>query len=236
MDNSSRSLNFQHMAGGWAAPPHVNQFPQMPPSSLTAYNLNHVIVGPSRNPKPAWGRMPTQNTSSETPLIEELPSWFEELLNEPDTPAQRGHRRSTSDSFAYFNAESKTTIRNNEDHKLISSSAWPSTYTRSSSFDHQNRAWESSLNCLNNTSDYQLTRDQTNRMNVQVSGSGSCGPSNLPDGVPPKAIKKQDCAESRSHNEEGCSARSDCSSAQPPLCKSDAKRAKQYAFYLFILS
>ena len=230
MHNPSGSLNIQHM-GRWATLPlQGTQFPQMPPS------LNHVVES-SRNPRPTWGQMPTQSTSSESPLIEELPSWFEELLDEPDTPGQRGHRRSTSDSFSYFSAEAMTT--NTSDHKQISSSAWPasgsscraSTYTRSHSSDkYLNRAWASSLNCLSNTSDLPLTRDQPNRINVLVSGSAAPA-LDQPDGVPPKAIRKQDCAESSSYNQEGSSERSDCSS----LSKSDAKRAKQYAFYLFIL-
>lgn len=44
-----------------------------------------------------------QRTSSESFLIEEQPSWLEDLLSEPETPARRGaHRRSSSDSFAYL--------------------------------------------------------------------------------------------------------------------------------------
>lgn len=238
MDNSSGSSNFQHI-GRWTALPHRTQLPQMPPS-LNHYNLNHE-VGSIGNPKPTGGQ-PTQSISSESVLIEEPPSWFEELLNEPDTPMQRGHRRSASDSLAYLGAVAKVS-NTNEDHKFINSFAWPSfgslcnasTYTRPSSFDeNQNRAWESSLNCLNYTSDLPLTRDQPNIINVQV--SGSCAPPDQPDGVPPIATKKQDCAESISHNQEDSSERSDSSSAQPSLSKNDAKRAKQYAFYPFISS
>ncbi|KAL6658103.1 hypothetical protein ACP70R_003689 [Stipagrostis hirtigluma subsp. patula] len=46
-----------------------------------------------------------QRTSSES-FIEEQPSWLDDLLNEPETPARQhgraGHRRSSSDSFALF--------------------------------------------------------------------------------------------------------------------------------------
>ncbi|RVW88930.1 Basic leucine zipper 34 [Vitis vinifera] len=229
MDNSSGSSHFQHI-GRWTALPHRTQLPQMPPS-LNHYNLNHE-VGSIGNPKPTGGQ-PTQSISSESVLIEEPPSWFEELLNEPDTPMQRGHRRSASDSLAYLGAVAKVS-NTNEDHKFINSFAWPSfgslcnasTYTRPSSFDeNQNRAWESSLNCLNYTSDLPLTRDKSNIINVQV--SGSYAPPDQPDGVPPIATKKQDCAESISHNQEDSSERSDSSSAQPSLSKNDAKRAKQ---------
>ncbi|KAL5074602.1 hypothetical protein RYX36_013586, partial [Vicia faba] len=43
-----------------------------------------------------------QRTSSEIHLIEEQPSWLDDLLNEPDTPVKKGgHRRSSSDPFIY---------------------------------------------------------------------------------------------------------------------------------------
>lgn len=48
-----------------------------------------------------------QRTSSES-FIEEQPSWLDDLLNEPETPVRQhgraGHRRSSSDSFALFDA------------------------------------------------------------------------------------------------------------------------------------
>lgn len=48
-----------------------------------------------------------QRTSSESFIEEQPPSWLDDLLNEPETPAARqsgraGHRRSSSDSFALF--------------------------------------------------------------------------------------------------------------------------------------
>ncbi|KAF8645537.1 hypothetical protein HU200_066153 [Digitaria exilis] len=48
-----------------------------------------------------------QRTSSESFIEEQPPSWLEDLLHEPETPAARqhgraGHRRSSSDSFALF--------------------------------------------------------------------------------------------------------------------------------------
>ena len=55
----------------------------------------------SRNAlKSGEGNKHHQRTSSASFLIEEQPSWLEDLLDEPDTPAKRGlHRRSSSDSF-----------------------------------------------------------------------------------------------------------------------------------------
>lgn len=217
--------------GRWTALPQRTQLPQMP-LYLNNYNFNNVVA-PIGHPNPTEGQKVTQSTSSETLLIEELPSWFEELLSEPDTSMQRGHRRSASDSFTYFGVESKAS-NTKEDHKFIDSSAWPSlglschasAYTMPNSLDKtQNRAWESSLNCLNYTNGFPLTRDQPNRINAQVPGSWARP--EQPDGVPPKATKKQACAESSSHNQEGSSERSDSFSGQPSLSKTDAKRAKQ---------
>uniref|UniRef100_A0A7N0T526 BZIP domain-containing protein n=1 Tax=Kalanchoe fedtschenkoi TaxID=63787 RepID=A0A7N0T526_KALFE len=44
-----------------------------------------------------------QRTSSESVVIDDQPSWLADLLDEPDTPVRKGgHRRSSSDSFAYL--------------------------------------------------------------------------------------------------------------------------------------
>ncbi|RLM58871.1 uncharacterized protein C2845_PM18G04200 [Panicum miliaceum] len=56
---------------------------------------------------PRHGHGHHQRTSSESFIEEQPPSWLDDLLNEPETPAARqhgraGHRRSSSDSFALF--------------------------------------------------------------------------------------------------------------------------------------
>ncbi|XP_013613266.1 PREDICTED: uncharacterized protein At4g06598-like [Brassica oleracea var. oleracea] len=44
-----------------------------------------------------------QRTSSESDLVEEPPFWLDDLLNEPESPVRKcGHRRSSSDSYAYL--------------------------------------------------------------------------------------------------------------------------------------
>ncbi|XP_076906768.1 uncharacterized protein At4g06598-like [Bidens hawaiensis] len=45
-----------------------------------------------------------QRTSSEILVTEDKPYWLDELLDEPETPVTRGHRRSSSDSFTYIEA------------------------------------------------------------------------------------------------------------------------------------
>lgn len=55
------------------------------------------------NPFPKDDSKQHQRTSSESFIIEEQPSWLEDLLNEPEAPSGRGtHRRSSSDSVAYM--------------------------------------------------------------------------------------------------------------------------------------
>lgn len=57
--------------------------------------------------KPAEGSSHHHRCNSESFLIEEQPSWLDELLNEPPevtTVVPKGHRRSTSDTFAYLGA------------------------------------------------------------------------------------------------------------------------------------
>ncbi|EPS72991.1 hypothetical protein M569_01765, partial [Genlisea aurea] len=70
-------------------------FPDYIPSSA---------VGSRALPSSREGNSYHHRTSSEILLIDEPPSWLDELLDEPDTPVRRGHRRSSSDSFAYFDA------------------------------------------------------------------------------------------------------------------------------------
>lgn len=80
--------------------PPKSPFPSISPSY--AEYIPTAAIGSKTLSKPRNGNSQHQRTSSESFLIEEQPSWLDELLDEPDTPLQRGgHRRSSSDSFAY---------------------------------------------------------------------------------------------------------------------------------------
>ncbi|XP_010496490.1 PREDICTED: uncharacterized protein At4g06598-like [Camelina sativa] len=60
------------------------------------------VIGSKAVHKLGEGNINHHRTSSESFLIEEQPSWLDDLLNEPETPVRKGgHRRSSSDSFAY---------------------------------------------------------------------------------------------------------------------------------------
>ncbi|CAN6458506.1 unnamed protein product [Victoria cruziana] len=75
-------------------------------SGFVDYGSSHPTA--SRGiPNPREGLKQHQRTSSESCLIDEQPSWLDDLLNEPETPVRKGgHRRSSSDSFAYLEAPS----------------------------------------------------------------------------------------------------------------------------------
>ncbi|KAJ0254506.1 hypothetical protein HA466_0104260 [Hirschfeldia incana] len=82
--------------------------PKIPFPSVSASYSEYVPCGSSRHSghkvSSSIEKPHHQRTSSESHLVEELPFWLDDLLNEPDTPASRksGHRRSASDSYAYL--------------------------------------------------------------------------------------------------------------------------------------
>uniref|UniRef100_A0A7N0RF79 BZIP domain-containing protein n=1 Tax=Kalanchoe fedtschenkoi TaxID=63787 RepID=A0A7N0RF79_KALFE len=83
--------------------PPKSPFPSIP-HAYTDYNPSPAI-GPRAIQRPKQGPNLHQRTSSESFALEEQPSWLDELLNEPETPVRKGgHRRSSSDSFAYLDA------------------------------------------------------------------------------------------------------------------------------------
>uniref|UniRef100_A0A7N0TW83 BZIP domain-containing protein n=1 Tax=Kalanchoe fedtschenkoi TaxID=63787 RepID=A0A7N0TW83_KALFE len=93
-----RSLNY---TGKHSLLPPKSPLPSIP-HAYTDYNPIPV-VGPRAIQRPKQGPNLHQRTSSESVALEEQPSWLDELLNEPDTPVRKGgHRRSSSDSFAYL--------------------------------------------------------------------------------------------------------------------------------------
>ncbi|EYU22807.1 hypothetical protein ABFS82_03G115300 [Erythranthe guttata] len=85
-----------------------------------------------------------QRCSSESFLIEEQPSWLDDLLNEPETPLHRGHRRAASDSYAYFGEADKFTLpydqKNNKESKVVPSLGLENSRGESGSENLQNSA------------------------------------------------------------------------------------------------
>ncbi|CAO2148501.1 unnamed protein product [Urochloa humidicola] len=88
--------------------------PPRSPFPTAAAPSSYADRGPIARPQGAaaahhrHGHGHHQRTSSESFIEEQPPSWLDDLLNEPETPAaarqhgRAGHRRSSSDSFALF--------------------------------------------------------------------------------------------------------------------------------------
>ncbi|KAL2928489.1 hypothetical protein RDABS01_023243 [Bienertia sinuspersici] len=176
--------------------PPKSPFPSITPS-YTDFVPNSVL-GSKPASKCRDGTTYHQRTSSES-LIEEQPSWLDELLNEPETPVRRGHRRSSSDSFAYFDAANMSNIDympvSRDESKIrpiVSSPLWGSQ-----NFDH----------------------------NKEIPQGASAAPiETVPN--PSTAAEKQDNSESGSHDLKVSAEKRDGSHAKAPS-ENDTKRAKQ---------
>lgn len=93
---------------------------------------SNPFMGSKNMPRTKEGNIHHQRTSSGSFLIEEQPSWLDDLLNEPETPVRRGaHRRSSSDSSAYLDL-SGAHLGNvgQEEHELRNLASVPSWGSR----------------------------------------------------------------------------------------------------------
>lgn len=239
MANSKGSSNIRNLicSGKHALLPPKCPFPSVTPSYAD------FVPGPAIGSKAAQknreGNVHHQRTSSESLLIEEQPSWLDDLLNEPETPVRRGgHRRSSSDSFAYIDVGNASNLdyAAQDDFKyknMMSIPSWGSQdfdlhkdvqpasfYADVHLAKQKNRAWEPSLNAVANPS----SRPVKDNTVCQSSGS-SCSPHEA-DGVPCTASEKQDQVESSLLDPKASSERRD-SNAKPSASETDTKRAKQ---------
>ncbi|XP_059631946.1 uncharacterized protein At4g06598-like [Cornus florida] len=212
--------------------PPISPFPR-----VSSSYVDSSVVGSQSIPKPTE-KLSYQRCSSESFLLEEQPSWLDDLLNEPETLVHRGHRRSSSDSLAYAGTSAKT-CSTWERHKLkniIGGPSWgsqnfvhykdswsSSSDTKPRSFDKQNhRVNESSLKNVTCSSGLSSTRDG---ISLQTSVSSCALPES--DGVPSTATEKCDQEERGSQNQESSTERINLLQAKPSVSKIDAKRAKQ---------
>ncbi|CAN6543254.1 unnamed protein product [Malus baccata var. baccata] len=241
MANSKSSSNIRNFMYSGKHPllPPKSPFPSVAPS-YADYILSPAI-GSKIVQKPREGNAHHQRTSSESLLIEEQPSWLDDLLNEPDTPIRRGgHRRSSSDSFAYVDAINASNLDySTQDeykyHNMISAPSWgsqdfdprkdlrhASLYTELNLVKQKNKAWESSLNSVNNLGGLPSARD-----NIVLQSSRSLSTPQEADGIASTANEKQDHVDSGLHDPKASSERKDNSNAKPYASETDAKRAKQ---------
>uniref|UniRef100_M1CBU5 Transcription factor RF2a n=3 Tax=Solanum tuberosum TaxID=4113 RepID=M1CBU5_SOLTU len=220
--------------------PPKSPFPSMAPSYVdyvpsSAFNQKGIQ-------KPREGHSHHQRTSSESCIIEEQPSWLDDLLNEPETHVRKGsHRRSSSDSFAYFDyanaANLDYTVQvDNKFRNMPHILSWGSQdfdyykdARQTASFVDQN----SSIRRKNRENDVSSTTVSHLRslsspgedLRIQRSGS-PCLPQ---DGDMSRSAgsDKQDVAESGPPYPKGSVEKKDSSQSKSSSSETDTKRAKQ---------
>ncbi|KAI3803892.1 hypothetical protein L1987_32056 [Smallanthus sonchifolius] len=123
-----------------------------------------------------------QRTSSEIIVMEEQSSWLDELLDEPETPVKRGHRRSSSDSFTYIEAANANTehaaqvkyrLRN-----MNSVTSWASqefdVYKQKPVIKNEIRVWVSPQNASNCSSSQEVNRTKSTTTTEKQEAVDSC--------------------------------------------------------------
>ncbi|KAJ8536885.1 hypothetical protein K7X08_035286 [Anisodus acutangulus] len=183
-----------------------------------------------------------QRTSSESCIIEEQPSWLDDLLNEPETPVRRGrHRRSSSDSFTYFDAANVANIDYiaQDDNKFRNITPVPSW--GSQDFDYYKDARHATLCVDQNSSNRQKSRARDaspnaiphlrglppSREDVKTNSLRSSFPLQEGERLKSAASDKQDLAESVTPDPKGSGEKKDSSHSKSSASENDTKRAKQ---------
>ncbi|XP_052192850.1 uncharacterized protein At4g06598-like [Diospyros lotus] len=189
--------------------PPKSPFPSISPSYVDC--VTSPAVGLKGVGKPKDANSHHQRTYSESLLMEEQPSWLDELLNEPEMPVCRGgHRRSSSDSFASVDVASASAINyipqsDYRSKNMISVPPWglqdfkpykdlhhTLLYTEPSSVVKPKKwARDPSLNPIAHSSCLSYGRDNV----IIQSPESSCAPEEVDD-IPSTADEKQDPVES----------------------------------------
>eukprot|EP00252_Welwitschia_mirabilis_P020248 TRINITY_DN4920_c0_g1_i1.p1 TRINITY_DN4920_c0_g1~~TRINITY_DN4920_c0_g1_i1.p1 ORF type:complete len:453 (-),score=87.86 TRINITY_DN4920_c0_g1_i1:934-2292(-) len=103
----------------WSYTPRQSHLPPKSPFPIIGpafadYSPSLLLAQRSIQVEGREGFRQHQRTSSESILIDEQPSWLDELLNEPETPVKKGsHRRSASDSVAFLDIPTTSRIESN---------------------------------------------------------------------------------------------------------------------------
>ncbi|KAE9599369.1 putative transcription factor bZIP family [Lupinus albus] len=234
MANSKSSSGIRNLmySGKHALLPPKIPFPNV--SQAYADHIPNPAIGSKVVQKLREGNTHHYRTSSESIVMEEQPSWLDDLLNEPDTPVRRaGHRRSSSDSFAYLNSAVVSNIGyagQNEYRfrNMVSIPSWSSQdfdhskdvhhmpmHTEMNSTKLKSKAWDSCLNV------------PSGKDNVAIQSSGLSCPPHEADGVPSTANEKHDSVESGALDAKSLPERKDGTNTKSAASETDTKRAKQ---------
>ncbi|KAG5580763.1 hypothetical protein H5410_051390 [Solanum commersonii] len=218
--------------------PPKSPFPSISPSYVDYVPSSAFTQKDNSKPKDGSHH---QRTSSESCLIEEQPSWLDDLLNEPETPVRRGgHRRSSSDSFTYFDAANIANLDYiaQDDNKFRNLTHVPSW--GSQDFDYYQNARHATFHVDQNSSNRQKSRARDASPNAIPHPRGlspfrenvkthSLGPSCPPqEGERPKSAgsDQQDLVESVPPDPKGSGERKDSSHSKSSASETDTKRAK----------
>ncbi|KAL3515679.1 hypothetical protein ACH5RR_022581 [Cinchona calisaya] len=190
--------------------------------------------------RPQEGSSHHQRTSSESLIIEEQPSWLDDLLNEPETPVRKGgHRRSSSDSFAYIDAASVGSIDyadldGSRYNNMMPVPSWGSqdfdhyrdaqlaSFVADSNFfgKHINRAWVASSNSVTHLRGFPPSSSI-------LQSSGPSRSQQEAGVVPTTASEKQNIGDYGLQDSKGSCDKRDSSHGNPTTSETDTKRAKQ---------
>lgn len=218
--------------------------PKIPFPSIAPSYVDYVpssAIGQKGTQKPREGNPHHQRTSSE--VIEEQPSWLDELLNEPETPVRRGgHRRSSSDSFAYIDAVNAINLdyitpNENKFKHMTPLSSWAtqdldhfrdaqhvSFIPEPNSFGKpKNRAWDANLNSSLHCRGFPSPGNM-------VKNAGLLRAQQESEVIPSTASEKEDAVESGPQDSKASSEKKEASHGKPAASETDTKRAKQYVY------
>ncbi|XP_051146517.1 uncharacterized protein At4g06598 [Andrographis paniculata] len=228
MANSKGPSNVRSMlyTGKSSLLPPKSPFPSISPT------YTEFIPSSAIGPKAHTAGMPRdgnshQRTSSESFLMVEQPSWLDELLEEPETPMRRGHRRSSSDSFAYLDSSANVGNMgmnysaqddNNNKQKNITPALSP---WHSPDFDIYRGVWKGSFPMDQNTL---LGKTKSKPWEPLVAPARGL-PLSRGNSVEEKPTGKKDMFESGHQDPKGLSEKKDTSHAKSS--ETDSKRAKQ---------
>lgn len=240
MENSKALLNMRNLmySGKHALLPPKSPFPSGSSSNFTDYFPN-PIIGSRAVQNPREGNVHHHRTSSGSLLMEEQPSWLDDLLDEPETPVQRGgHRRSSSDSFAYLDAVNVSNAKYTQDDsrcKNISLPSWasldfePRKDAHQTSF-HMQASWIKQKNRTRELPPTTLIPNQgvhpSAKSSILLESSRPLSTPLEANGLSSTTTEKQDSAETGLQDPKP-TQRIESPNVKPVLTDTDNKRAKQ---------